>query len=98
MADKTYWTYNLPLQVWPKHEDPEDENTPVVGARILNYMPRKERCCELELEEVLEGETREEFFENAAMRLENLAKLMRKAGKDPAMCVYYHDEGMEEDA
>jgi hypothetical protein len=95
MANELYWGYNLPLQVWPKHADPEDENSPVIGARILNYMPRKERCCELELEEVMGEQSREEFFECAALRFENLARLMREAAKNPAMHVYYHDSGLE---
>lgn len=94
MKDSLYWAYNLPLQVWPRHEDPEDETSPVVGARILNYMPRKERCCDLDLNDLLEEETRAEFFESAALHLENLARLMREASKDPSLCVYYPDEGM----
>lgn len=94
MKNGHYWSLNLPLQVWPKHEDPNDEESPVVGARVLNYMPRKERCESLDLEEVIGDQTREEFFETAALHLENLARLMREAGKDPAMVVYYHDGGM----
>lgn len=91
-----FWAYNLPLQVWPKHEDPDDENSPVVGARLVNYMPRKERCCDLDLDEdLLGGQTREEFFETAALYLENLARLMREAAKDAAKMVYYHDEGLD---
>lgn len=91
-----YFTYNLPLQVWP-HREGDDENSPVVGTRILNYMPRKEACINLDLEDVLaEGQTREEFFEEAAQLLEHLAGLMRAAGKDPTLTVYYHDEGFEE--
>lgn len=93
--NKLYWAYNLPLQVWPKHADPEDENSPVIGARVVNYMPRKERCCDLDLEEVLGEQTREEFFETAALHLENLGRLMRAAGKDPSAHVYYHDAGMD---
>ena len=89
-----YWAYNLPLQVWPTYQDPDDEASPVVGTEILNYMPRKERCERIELD--LEGMTREEFFERAAQTLENLARLMRKAGRDPSKCVYYPNNGMPE--
>lgn len=89
--NRLYWAYNLPLQVWPIHEDPENEKSPVIGTTILNYMPRKERCQNASFKELeLPGEqTREEFFETAAQVLENLAVLMRKAGKDPNFTVYY---------
>lgn len=93
--NQLYWSFNLPLQVWPEHADPEDENSPVIGTRIVNYMPRKERCCDLDLEDVQGEQTREEFFETAALHLENLARLMRVAGKDPSAHVYYHDAGMD---
>jgi len=98
MADKNelYWAYNLPLQVWPEFEIEDDETSPVVQTRIVNYMPRKEQCCSLVLDEdVLGGQTREEFFETAAVHLENLARLMREAAENPAVTVYYHDDGMD---
>jgi hypothetical protein len=93
-----FWAYNLPLQVWPTREDGEDdgESRPVTGSRLLNYMARKERCCEIELSECLGDQTREEFFESAALVLENLARLMREAGKNPALRIYYPDAGMDE--
>ena len=95
MKNKLYWAYNLPLQVWPKHEEGEDEDaSSIIGWRILNYMPRKERVQECDLDEIIEDQTREEFFESAALHLENLARLMREAGKNPALIVYYPDEGM----
>jgi hypothetical protein len=90
-----YWSYNLPLQVWPRHEDCEDADSRVVGARILNYMPRKERCETVDLAELLGEQTREEYFETAALHLENLARLMRKAAADPSFAVYYADCGMD---
>lgn len=93
MENSRYWAYNLPLQLWPKREDEEDEG-PVTGYRILNYMPRKESCITLDWEEAVEGETREEFLEHAALVLENLARLFRKAKTDPNMHIYYPDEGM----
>lgn len=97
MKNELYWAYNLPLQVWPQYEQEYDETTPAVGAWILNYMPRKEYCAILDLEEALGDQTREEFFETAALHLENLARLMRKAAKDPTATVYYHDTGMKAD-
>jgi hypothetical protein len=81
-----YFAFNLPLQVWPT-EDGTD-------ARILNYMPRRERCEEMLLSEAIGDVTRAEFFEHAAKCYENMARLMRAAGADPAVHVYYHDEGM----
>lgn len=83
--NKTYWEFNLPLQVMPAAEgEPE---------RILNYMPRRSHCQEIELDEETLGEqTREEFLNTAADHLENLAKLMRRAATDPNYMVYYHDK------
>lgn len=95
MKNKLYWAYNLPLQVWPRHENSEDESSPVVDARLVNYMPRKECCGELLLSEAIGDQSREEFFEDAARHLENLARLMRIAAKDPKATIYYHDEGMD---
>jgi hypothetical protein len=96
-----YWAYNLPLQVWPNHEDPDDEDSKIIGSRILNYMPRKERCCDLDLDEARGSESREEFLLNAAVHLENLAKQFRDAavveketGNIPL--IYYHDKGLED--
>ncbi len=93
--NETCWAYNMPLQVRPRHRDEYDERTEMEGARILNYMPRKERCEWIDLEECIDGQTREEFFEAAAQHLENLAGLMREAARDRAKIVYYHDKGME---
>jgi hypothetical protein len=95
MKNSLYWSYNLPLQAWPRREDDEDENSPIVGYRILNYMPRKERCESLEIEELLGEQTQEEFFEAAADHLENLAKLFRNLAKKEIDTIYYPDKGME---
>lgn len=90
MKNEIYWDYNPPLQVAPIHDDPEDETSEVVGTRILNYMPRKERCVWLDLEEANSDEqTREEFFNQAAEILERLADQMREAARDPTILVYY---------
>lgn len=90
-----YWAYNLPLQVWPVHADEDDDSSLVTGCRILNYMPRRDRSEELMLADVIGNQTRQEFFEQAALVLENLARLMREAGADPSKHVYYPDEGMQ---
>ena len=98
MKNSLYWSYNLPLQVWPTHEDPEDENSPVVDARILNYMPRKERVVKCNLKDLQGEQTRQEYFETAAIYFENMARLMREAATDESLAIYYHDDGMDEDA
>lgn len=96
MKNKLYWAYNLPIQVWPQRQDPDDEASPVVGSQVLNYMPRKERCEMCDLEDLIGDQTREEYFESAARILENLARLMREAGKDETKLVYYPYEGLDE--
>ena len=95
MKNRTYWTYNLPLQVWPKYQDPDNEKTEVVGWRILNYMPRRQSCTLVDLEEELEEQTEEEFFNTAALILENLAGLFRKLAKKEIGHIYYPTGGME---
>lgn len=82
-----YWAYNLPLQLWPSEGGDE--------ARIVNYMPRKEQLCDLALSDAMGEQTREEFFEQAALCLENMAHLFRQAKTDTKLTIYYHDEGME---
>ena len=90
MTDKNriYWAYNIPLQVWPG-EDGKD-------ARILNYMPRHERCETLDLRNVIGDQTHKEFFQTAAQYLENLAKRFRKLANGEVDIVYYPDEGMDD--
>ena len=91
--NKIYWSYNLPLQLWPHHADPEDETSELIGYRILNYIPRKEKCVTIDLDEdILNGQTDEEFFIKAAEVLENLARLFRKAAVIPGTTIYYPDE------
>lgn len=97
MKNSLYWAYNLPLQVSPIRKDDEDESSSIVGYRILNYMPRKERCEILDIEDVIGEQTQEEFFESAAQHFENLAKQFRKLAKKEIDTVYYHDEGMAKD-
>ena len=77
-----YWQFNLPLQYWPS----ENGELP----RILNYMPRRQTAEMTDLE--LEEQTHEEFFNEAAHWLDNLAAHFRQAAKDPSHTVYYHDK------
>ncbi|AYW60736.1 TPA: hypothetical protein P6M77_001511 [Pseudomonas aeruginosa] len=95
MKNSIYWAFNLPLQVWPIHKDEDDESSAITDFRILNYMPRKERICEVYLSEVIGEQSREEFLETAALHFENLARLFRSSKSDPGKHIYYHDDGME---
>ena len=89
MSNELYWSFNIPLQVWPKDsEDPDSET------EVLNYMPRKERVDRITLEDAMGDQTREEFFETAAIHFENMARLFREAKNDESKVIYYHDEGM----
>ena len=98
MKNSRYWSYNLPLQLWAEHnEDDATEEGPVSGYRVLNYMPRRERCETLRLEELIGEQTREEFLEQTALTLENLARLFRAAKQDPNLTIYYPDEGMDKE-
>ena len=84
-----FFSYNLPLQLWPFSEDGIDKTT------LLVYMPRRESVAHLNLSDVIGDLTREEFLEQTALRLENLARLFRKAKEDKELTIYYPDEGME---
>ena len=95
MKNNTYWIYNLPLQVWPRYKDPDNEKSEIVGWRILNYMPRRQSCTLVDLEEELQEQTEEEFFNTAASVLENLAGLFRKLAKKEKDFIYYPTDGME---
>jgi hypothetical protein len=90
--NKITWEYNIPLQVWPIHKDPENETTPIIGWEILNYMPRKERVVRLNLEEVLGGQTREEYMNTAAIYYERMAEMFREAAKNKSRIIYYHTD------
>lgn len=99
MKNAIYWTYNVPLQAYPIHENEDDESTPVVDYSIVNYMARKNACNTFNLSELLNdsGQSQEEYFEAAAAHLENLALLFRKLAKKEVEHIYYADEGMNKD-
>lgn len=86
MDSKAFFTFNLPLQLWPG-KDWEDTT-------ILNYMPRRQTCVMLNVADVIGQCGRDDFLEQTALRLENLARLFRAAKDDPQMTVYYPDEGL----
>ena len=75
-----YWAYNLPLQAWPNEDG---------SIRILNYMPRKESCSHPD--DSIPASERKAFFDTAAAKLENLAKLMRLFADGQIDHVYYHN-------
>lgn len=79
-----YWEYNMPLQAFANSDG---------SASILNYMPRKQWA--VELDEPVPAAMRESFFNTAADKLENLAKLMRLFAAGKIRAVYYHDESPE---
>lgn len=59
-----YWAYNCPLQM---HGNAKN------GWRCVNYMPRKETCCDLEYR--VTAAEMPQFCRNAAAILRNLAAL-----------------------
>lgn len=79
-----YWSYNCPLQMWGNARD---------GWRVLNYMPRKERCEYLE--ETLTAEEMPQFCRNAAVVLRNLADLFEAVADGTIDSIYYPDESVE---
>lgn len=97
---EVYWAYNLPLQIYPIHEDPDDETTPIVDHEILNYMARRSRCTEILLTgDAMSGEPVDlgAYCERAARVLENLADQFRKYGRGEINIVYYPDSGMSDE-
>lgn len=86
MADwrKDFWVYNLALQMWPNQGG---------GARILNYMPRRERCVELETPVI--AADLPAFCRNNAKVLRNLADLFDAMAEGKIDTIYYPDETVE---
>ncbi len=93
--DSLYWAYNCPLQMWARHEDSGDENSPVIGWRVLNYMPRKETCRDLG--ENLVPNEMPTYCKNAATVLRNLASLFDAMADGKIEGIYYPDEVIPED-
>lgn len=94
--DELYWAYNLPLQLWPHHANPEDEESPIVGWRILNYMPRKERCTSLE--ELVTKDEIKPLCKNTAKILRNLANRFEMLARGEIDYIYYPNKGLEDNA
>jgi len=85
-----YWSYNCPLQMWPVYVNPEDEKSEIIGWRILNYMPRKERCSSLE-EHIIKPDELKPYCDSAAKVLRNLVNLFEKLGNREIDLIYYPD-------
>lgn len=89
-----YWTYNIPLQVWPVRQEEENKDSPIVGYEVLNYAPRKSSCSTMnssDFKDLLKEQNEEEFFNNAADKLEALAKKFRQMAKKEISHIYYPD-------
>lgn len=83
--DDLYWAYNCPLQMWPNED----------GWRVINYMPRKECCGELEV--IVTPEEMPTFCSNAAARLRNLASLFEAMSEGKIKHIYYPDATIEDE-
>ena len=88
--DEIYWAYNLPLQMWPIREDPENEKSEIIEYNILNYMPRKSSCAMMENEIDLEHIPR--YCRNTAKLLRNLANLFEALAEKKIDTIYYPDK------
>jgi len=80
--------YNLPVQAYRNEED---------GAiNVINYMPRKNRCDEISLDELKpEGMSERDYFHGVALNLLNLAILFVEFAEKKRDAVHYHDEDLE---
>jgi len=83
--NELYWAYNCPLQMWP-----DDDGS----WRVVNYMPRKERCDSID--ELVTREEMPQFCRNAAARLRNLAVLFDAMAEGKIDYIYYPDKELSE--
>lgn len=90
---RTYFTYNLPLQIHIIYKDGKCRKTPCLmkskidmdKSWVLNYMPRKEQLCTLKFSELFikppsKGDL-EDFTEVCADILSHLGDLMIEVGR-----------------
>jgi len=83
--DGVFWGYNMPLQFWRQSDG---------TARVLNYMPRKERCAYLD--KSVSKDDMQRCCVNTAKILRNLASLIEAFGRGELDTVYYPDEWLLE--
>ena len=96
---ETYFTYNVPLQIWIYWKDYENPKSGIDldQSNILNYMPRKERCEFMKLSEVFSPseditvEIVKDFLHVSSLVLKNLADQFTKVdfSSNEAPYVYY---------
>lgn len=90
---RTYFTYNLPLQIHIIYKDGKERKTPCLlkskidmdKSHILNYMPRKEQLCTLKFSELFikppSKQDLEDFTEVTADILSHLGDLLVEVGR-----------------
>lgn len=96
--EKLYFTYNLPLQIWISFNEEENPKSGINAHEsiILNYMPRKETCEMLPLDEVfnsyeeITAQDIKDFMKVSAIVLKHLASMMDSFNpKDKSPAIYY---------
>jgi len=87
--DHIYWAYNLPLQMMAVNKDRDDDDSEIIGWRILNYMARKERC--VFLDELVSKEELPVICKNTAAVLRNLANQFEALAEGKIKYIYYPD-------
>ena len=89
IKQNSLFEYNLPLQAYRAEDG---------SVQILNYMPRKNSCCELSLNEFCDNEVQNEkdILYGTAVNLLNLAILFAKFAEKEIDAIYYHNEKIEE--
>ena len=98
---RTYFTYNLPLQIHIIYKDGKERKTPcslksmidMDKSWILNYMPRREQTCNLTFSELFVNppskQDLEDFTEVSAEILSHLGDLLVEVGRRRKDDVYY---------
>ena len=98
---RTYFTYNLPLQIYIIYKDGKERKTPCLlksmidmdKSSILNYMPRKEQLCTLKFSELFinppSKQDLKDFTEVSAEILSHLGDLLVEVGRRRSDDVYY---------
>jgi len=97
---EVHFAYNVPLQIWIAYnkEDEPESGINLSESRILNYMPRKERCEMEALDEVFSSDVDvtaddlKEFMRISALIVKNLAKQMENfdpLGGEDRNYIYY---------
>lgn len=82
---KAFWLMNCPLQMWG------DGGT---SWRVINYMPRKETCCEFD--ERISADEMPAVCRNSAAVLRNLAALFDAMAEGKIDTIYYPGQTVEE--